>query len=120
MKTSPGSQGGKADTGAEVQGKARDRRREALKDMALSLPFLVLDEANSIKKLMNVLKVIATGVMDTRRELYTTASVRHTPYRARIWMTANTAFLTDETISARMMIIDAGAGPRRIRIPRSI
>lgn len=53
---------------------------KSLKDMVLSLPFLVLDEANVVKKLMALLKTIASGGMDTRRELYTTAQRRHTPY----------------------------------------
>ena len=109
MKTSLASKVGKLIQGRKFKVRPATDDEKALKDMALSLPFLVLDEANNIKKLMNVLKVIATGGMDTRRELYTTASVRHTPYQARIWMTANTASLTNETISARMMIIDAGS-----------
>jgi hypothetical protein len=80
---------------------------QKMKDLAISLPFLVLDEANSVKKLQNLLKAIGTGAMDSRRELYTTAKMRYTPYQARIWMTANTASLTNETISGRMLIIDA-------------
>src|ERR1035441_8551142 len=82
---------------------------QKLKDMAISLPFLVLDEANQVKKLTNVLKVIATGGIDHRRELYTTAEMRSTPYQARIWVTANNDSLTNETITARLMIIDAAA-----------
>ncbi|HUV69690.1 MAG TPA: hypothetical protein VMW15_08515, partial [Terracidiphilus sp.] len=80
---------------------------QQMKDMAISLPFLVLDEANNVKKLTNLLKAVGTGAMDSRRELYTTAKMRYTPYQARIWMTANTASLTNETISSRMLIIDA-------------
>jgi hypothetical protein len=30
-----------------------------LKDMAISIPFLVLDEANNIRKLIDILKTIA-------------------------------------------------------------
>lgn len=82
---------------------------DELKILAMNKPFLVLDEANNVKKLTNALKSIATGSMDSRRELYTTANMRETPYQARIWMTANTASLTNETISSRLMIIDAGA-----------
>jgi hypothetical protein len=82
---------------------------DELKILAMNKPFLVLDEANNVKKLTNALKSIATGSMDSRRELYTTANIRETPYQARIWMTANTASLTNETISSRLMIIDAGA-----------
>jgi hypothetical protein len=59
--------------------------------------------------LIDILKVVATGGMDTRRELYTTANVRNTPYQSKIWMTSNTASLQNESISNRMMIIDAGA-----------
>lgn len=83
----------------KVRGATDDEQE--LKNMAVSMPFLVLDEANSVKRLTNILKVVATGGMDTRRELYTTAQMRHTPYQARIWMTANTASLTNETTSAR-------------------
>lgn len=81
---------------------------DELKILAMNSPFLVLDEANNVKKLTNALKSIATGSMDRRRELYTTTTMRETPYQARIWMTANTASLTNETISSRLMIIDAG------------
>ena len=84
---------------------------KSIKDLALSLPFIVLDEANNLKRVMNILKTFATGGMDSRRELFTTANMRHTPYQARFWMTANTASLTNETISSRMMIIDAAARP---------
>lgn len=109
MKSSLALKVGKLIQGGKFKVRPATTDEQALKDMALSLPFLVLDEANAVKKLMDLLKTIATGGMDTRRELYTTAQMRHTPYQARIWLTANTASLTNETISSRMMIIDAGA-----------
>ena len=109
MKSSLAVKVGKLIQGRGFKVRPATTDEKALKDMALSLPFLVLDEANSVKKLMDLLKTIATGGMDTRRELYTTARMRHTPYQARIWLTANTASLTNETISSRMMIIDAAA-----------
>jgi hypothetical protein len=108
MKSSLAVKVGRLIQGHRFRPRPATSDEKALKDMAISLPFLVLDEANSVKKLIDLLKTIATGGMDTRRELYTTANVRHTPYQARIWMTANTASLTNETISSRMMIIDAG------------
>ncbi|PYX75929.1 MAG: hypothetical protein DMG72_06285, partial [Acidobacteria bacterium] len=81
---------------------------DKLKLMAMSNPFLILDEANNERKLIDSMKAIATGSVDRRRELYTTATERVTPYQARIWMTANTASLDNETITKRMVIIDAG------------
>lgn len=81
---------------------------EQLKVMAINNSFLLLDEANNIKKLQNVIKAIATGAQDIRRELYTTANQRISRYQARIWMTANTTDNSNETVSSRMMIIDAG------------
>lgn len=108
MKSSLAVKVGKLLQGHRFAPRPSTEDEEKLKDMAMSMPFIVLDEANNLKRLMNILKTLATGGMDTRRELYTTCSMRHTPYQARIWMTANTASLTNETISARMMIIDAG------------
>jgi hypothetical protein len=109
MKTSLAVKVGKLIQGRQFQARPATDDENNMKDMALSLPFLVLDEANQIKKLTNILKTIATGATDSRRELYTTVQVRHTPYQARIWMTANNSSLTNETISARLMIIDAAA-----------
>ena len=108
MKSSLAVKIGKLIQGRKFKARPATDDEKALKDMALSMPFVVLDEANKVKSLTDILKVVATGGMDTRRELYTTAQMRHTPYQARIWMTANTASLTNETISSRMMIIDAG------------
>lgn len=109
MKSSLAVKVGKLIQGRGFKVRPATTDEQSLKDMALSLPFLVLDEANAVRKVMDILKTIATGGTDTRRELYTTAQMRHTPYRARIWLTANTASLTNEMISSRMMIIDAGA-----------
>jgi len=108
MKSSLATKVGKLLQGHKFAPRPSTEDESKLKDMAMSMPFIVLDEANNLKKLMNLLKTLATGGTDTRRELYTTGTMRHTPYQARIWMTANTASLTNETISARMMIIDAG------------
>ncbi len=108
MKSSLAVKVGKLLQGHRFAPRPSTEDEEKLKALAMSMPFIVLDEANNLKRLMNILKTLATGGMDTRRELYTTCSMRHTPYQARIWMTANTASLTNETISARMMIIDAG------------
>jgi hypothetical protein len=107
MKTSLAVKVGKLVQGRRFRVRPAEDDVQALKDLAISLPFLVLDEANNVKKLQNALKSIGTGAMDSRRELYTTAKMRHTPYQARIWMTANTASLTNETIGSRMLIIDA-------------
>jgi hypothetical protein len=109
MKTSLAVKVGRLIQSPKFQARPATDDEQKLKDMAISMPFLVLDEANQVKKLTNALKTIATGAIDTRRELYTTAQVRHTPYQARIWMTANSDSLTNETITARLMIIDAGA-----------
>jgi hypothetical protein len=109
MKTSAGVAVGKLVQGKKFKATPATDDIQEMKDMAISVPFIVLDEANNIKKLTDVLKTIATGAVDSRRELYTTATQRITPYQARIWMTANTASLTNETISSRMMIIDAAA-----------
>jgi hypothetical protein len=109
MKTSLCNKVGKLIQGRKFKVRPATDDIKELKDMAITIPFLVLDEANNIRKLMDILKTIATGGMDSRRELYTTANVRNTPYQARIWMTSNTASLSNESISNRMMIIDAGA-----------
>lgn len=109
MKTSLCNKVGKLIQGRKFRVRPATDDIKELKDMAISIPFLVLDEANNIRKLIDILKTIATGGMDTRRELYTTANVRNTPYQARIWMTSNTASLSNESISNRLMIIDAGA-----------
>jgi hypothetical protein len=109
MKTSLCNKVGKLIQGRKFRVRPATDDIKELKDMAISIPFLVLDEANNIRKLIDILKTIATGGMDTRRELYTTANMRNTPYQARIWMTSNTASLSNESISNRVMIIDAGA-----------
>jgi hypothetical protein len=109
MKTSLAVKVGKLIQGPKFAARPATDDVKELKDMAISLPFLVLDEANQVRKLTNALKVIATGGIDHRRELYTTAEMRCTPYQARIWMTANTDSLTNETITSRLMIIDAAA-----------
>lgn len=77
-----------------------------LKLLAMTVPYLVLDEANNMRKMDNAIKAIATGAEDRRRELYTTVNMRLTPYQARTWMTVNTGSL-NETVSSRMMIVDA-------------
>lgn len=109
MKTSLAVKVGHLVQGRKFKARPATDDDQALKDMAMSLPFLVLDEANQVKKLTNVLKTIATGAIDSRRELYTTANMRHTPYQSRIWMTANSDSLVNETITKRLMIIDAAA-----------
>ena len=96
MKSSLAVKIGKLIQGRKFKARPATDDERALKDMALSMPFVVLDEANKVKSLTDILKVVATGGMDTRRELYTTAQMRHTPYQARIWMTANTASLTND------------------------
>jgi hypothetical protein len=81
---------------------------EQLKVMAMSVGYLVLDEANDQRKLQNALKAIATGAQDVRRELYTTVGKRVTPYQARIWLTVNNPTAMSETVASRKLVIKAG------------
>ena len=91
-----------------------------LKDLAISMPFIGLDEANRIGDLSNILKTIATGGADTRRRLYTTSTMETKPYQARLWMTMNTGDPREETVASRMLIFDAakpeGKAPYRATI----
>lgn len=80
---------------------------QSLKDICINYPFVGLDEANRLKGLSDILKVIATGGTDSRRVLYTTSTMQERPYQARLWMTMNTGDPHEETVSSRMLIIDA-------------
>jgi hypothetical protein len=80
---------------------------QALKDICINYPFVGLDEANRLRGLSDILKVVATGGTDSRRVLYTTSSMQERPYQARLWMTMNTGDPHEETVSSRMLIIDA-------------
>ena len=82
---------------------------QTLKDICISYPFVGLDEANRLKGLSDILKVIATGGTDSRRVLYTTSTMQEKPYQARLWMTMNTGDPHEESVSGRMLIIDAAA-----------
>ncbi len=82
---------------------------QELKDKAINYPFIGLDEANRLKELSNILKVIATGGTDTRRVLYTTSTMQESPYQARMWLTMNTGDPAEESVANRMLIVDAAA-----------
>jgi Bifunctional DNA primase/polymerase, N-terminal len=109
MKTSLATKVGRLLIGSKFRPTPSTTDEDQLKIMAINNSFLLLDEANNLKRLQNVLKSIATGAQDVRRELYTTNSQRVSNYQARIWMTANETHAANETVSARMMIIDTAA-----------
>ena len=114
IKTSAAVRVGKLLQGKTFQQTGADNLGpEELKVMATNMSFIVLDEANELKKLLDAMKVIATGGMDVRREYYTTLDIRKSPYQARVWMTANNVSLTHETISSRMMLMDIAARPEK-------
>jgi hypothetical protein len=106
MKTSVAVKVGRIIMGPDFRVTPSTDDDDNLKLLAMTVPFLVLDEANNMKKMDNAIKAIATGAEDRRRELYTTVNMRVTPYQARTWMTVNTGSL-NETVSSRMMILDA-------------
>jgi len=109
MKTSLAVKVGKLIQGPSFRPTPATTDEDQLKIMAINNPFLLLDEANNLRKLQNAMKAIATGAQDVRRELYTTTKQRISNYQARTWMTANTADQSTETVASRMMIIDVGA-----------
>lgn len=79
---------------------------QEIKNNAINYPFMVLDEANKLRGLSNILKVIATGGKDTRRVLYTTSTMQEKEYQSRLWLTMNTGDPNEETVASRMLIID--------------
>jgi hypothetical protein len=108
MKTSLATKVGKLMIGPAFQPTPGEIEADDLKNLAINNSFLLLDEANKLRALQNILKAIVTGSSDKRRELYTTATQRESKYVSRIWMTANTVDIANETVSSRMLIFDAG------------
>ena len=106
MKTAVAVKVGRIIMGPDFRVTPSTDDEDNLKLLATTVPYLVLDEANNMRKMDNAIKAIATGAEDRRRELYTTVNMRLTPYQARTWMTVNTGSL-NETVSSRMMIVDA-------------
>lgn len=80
-----------------------------VRNLLINRPFVVIDEANNLSKLENLMRMAVTGGEDTRRKLYTTDTMQTKPFQARLWMTANTDSLTNEANASRQIIIDAGA-----------
>lgn len=80
-----------------------------VRNLLINRPFVVVDEANNLSKLENLMRMAVTGGEDTRRKLYTTDTMQTKPFQARLWMTANTDSLTNEANASRQIIIDAGA-----------
>jgi len=80
-----------------------------VRNLLINRPFVVVDEANNLSKLQNLMRMAVTGGEDTRRKLYTTDTMQAKPFQARLWMTANTDSLTNEANASRQIIIDAGA-----------
>ena len=80
-----------------------------VRNLLINRPFVVVDEANNLSKLENLMRMAVTGGEDTRRRLYTTDTMQTKPFQARLWMTANTDSLTNEANASRQIIIDAGA-----------
>jgi hypothetical protein len=80
-----------------------------VRNLLIDRPFVVVDEANNLSKLENLMRMAVTGGEDTRRKLYTTDTMQAKPFQARLWMTANTDSLTNEANASRQIIIDAGA-----------
>jgi len=107
MKTSLATKVGKLMIGPAFQPTPGEIEADDLKNLAINNSFLLLDEANKLRALQNILKAIVTGSSDKRRELYTTATQRESKYVSRIWMTANTVDIANETVSSRMLIFDA-------------
>jgi hypothetical protein len=80
-----------------------------VRNLLINRPFVVVDEANNLSKLENLMRMAVTGGEDMRRKLYTTDTMQAKPFQARLWMTANTDSLTNEANASRQIIIDAGA-----------
>jgi hypothetical protein len=80
-----------------------------VRNLLINRPFVVVDEANNLTKLENLMRMAVTGGKDMRRKLYTTDTLQTKPFQARLWMTANTDSLTNEANASRQIIIDAGA-----------
>ena len=108
MKTSLAIRLGKLLVGPKFMPTLATADPAELKIMAMTQGYLVLDEANDQRKLADALKAIATGAQDVRRELYTTAGSRTTPFQARVWLTVNQPTAAGETVAARKLMIKAG------------
>lgn len=69
---------------------------------------LVLDEANSLRPLTNLIKSVVTGGELKKRVLYTTATIQHFPIDCSLILPANFDSATDPALIARCLKIDMG------------
>lgn len=69
---------------------------------------IVLDEANNMRAIFNVLKALVTTAVLERRVLYTTATIQRFVIRLLAILTTNNLEISEESVALRVLKLDMG------------